>query len=86
MTIRLLSYYSGQSYEIIRIDTKQMDVLASAYDSDEPSSPADDKESEDGAKINFEESSTLFEAISKRCAPDIAPRVADKVPYTQSKH
>ena len=57
-----------------------MDVLASAYDSDEEaSSPTDDKESEETTKINFEESSSVFQAISQRCTPDSAPRVADKV-------
>jgi len=56
-----------------------MDVLASAYDSDEPTDERDEEESQENTKINFEESSSVFQAISQRCTPDSAPRVADKV-------
>jgi len=56
-----------------------MDVLASAYDSDEPTDERDEEESQESTKINFEESSSVFQAISQRCTPDSAPRVADKV-------
>jgi len=62
-----------------------MDVLASAYDSDEQTDKKDKEESEEGTNINFEESSSVFQAISQRCTPDSAPRVADKVTFVCSR-
>lgn len=55
-----------------------MDVLASAYDSDDASSPTDDKQGET-SELNFEESASVLQAIKEKYTPDSAPRVADKV-------
>ena len=55
-----------------------MDVLASAYDSDDASSPNDDKKGETSG-LNFEESASVLQAIKEKYTPDSAPRVADKV-------
>ena len=55
-----------------------MDVLASAYDSDDASSPTDDKEGEQSG-LNFEESTSVLQAIREKYNTDSAPRVADKV-------
>lgn len=55
-----------------------MDVLASAYDSDEASSPTDNKEGET-SELNFEESTSVLRAIKEKYTTDSAPRVADKV-------
>ena len=57
-----------------------MDVLASAYDSDDVSSPTDDKPGESSG-LNFEESASVLQAIKEKYNTDSAPRVADKVDY-----
>ena len=57
-----------------------MDVLASAYDSDEASSPTDKKEGEESG-LNFEESASVLQAIKEKFNTDSAPHVADKVAY-----
>ena len=58
-----------------------MDVLASAYDSDDATSPTDDKEGET-SELNFEESSSVLQAMKEKYNADSAPRVADKVVYS----
>lgn len=58
-----------------------MDALASAYDSDDASSPSDEKEGETSG-LNFEESASMLQAIKEKYNTDSAPRVADKVVYT----
>ena len=58
-----------------------MDVLASAYDSDDSTSPADDNEGETSG-LNFEESASVLQAIKEKYNADSAPRVADKVVYS----
>ena len=55
-----------------------MDVLASAYDSDDTSSPTDDNGGETSG-LNFEESASVLQAIKEKYNTDSAPRVADKV-------
>ena len=57
-----------------------MDALASAYDSDNASSPSE-KEGETSG-LNFEESASMLQAIKEKYNTDSAPRVADKVVYT----
>lgn len=54
-----------------------MDALASAYDSDDASSPSE-KEGETSG-LNFEESASMLQAIKEKYNTDSAPRVADKV-------
>ena len=55
-----------------------MDVLASAYDSDDATSPTDDKGGETSG-LNFEESASVLQVIKEKYNTDSAPRVADKV-------
>ena len=55
-----------------------MDALASAYDSDDATSPTEGETSE----LNFEESSSVLQAIKEKYNADSAPRVADKVVCT----
>jgi len=55
-----------------------MDVLASAYDSDDVSSPTDEKEGETSG-LNFEQAASVLQTIREKYTTDSAPRVTDKV-------